>query len=1219
MDSHEKWVHPNNFEPNGLVIKECPSVTRSLDPGRWAIAEERTAELILQIQPNWSSEKRRNDVASYVQRLIAKSMPCQVFTFGSVPLKTYLPDGDIDLTAFSDEPNLKDDDWVESVLDMLRREEKNEHAEYQVKEIQYIQAEVKIIKCLVDNIVVDISFNQLGGLCTLCFLEEVDNLINQNHIFKRSIILIKAWCYYESRILGAHHGLISTYALETLVLYIFHVFNNSFVGPLEVLYRFVEFFSKFDWANFCVSLWGPIPICSLPSMAADPPRKDGAELLLNEMFLHACSTAYSVFPRGQENQEQRFIPKHLNVVDPLRINNNLGRSVNKGNFFRIRSAFSFGAQRLARILECQEENIVGEVNRFFVNTLNRHGKSFHIEAPILDTFYLRQDSKVQDNLRKHNEYPTEHSASEYPQIDESHSSIDISEVLDVDKGLLSPRQMGYEEESRAQVSSGRDQCYNLRKNSSKKKHNEKERIYKANILQNREYVKPQFARTSSSPELTNMSSEAAYLRKHNVATERIKEVPRSRSEHNRKTTCSVVEDCVENCINDEVHKRESSSRLSHHTSDSSHSLGSKTVSSSTKPVVLSGDELTQRHEDAQDFKNWMFSSGVHNYGGHVQMPVSLITHPFASISPSVAGYGPQKYDGTIPLTLSAVRSDWSNAMQYSDGPPEAPPYQQFDPAGVEPEESVGLKVGEGSLEVDHLDEDHGLWTDSNEGSVKEIDDESEDFSTASSRLSPASSNSYRTKASSETSWDKKPSKIKNTARYPVKKKSSSSKNPTTVDKSPRLNDGQPTDHTCVDKCASPSGTSSQVGVHQLPGFGRAHMTYPNSMLPLAPLLVHPGSRQGANHNHAVPVAFYPAGPAVVPFVIYNVNAETEISETTASHDDTEMEKPKFHMSHSSHISDSAKGPEQSRDRNQFGGLHSEECGTDIFNSDFGSHWKNLQYGRFCQNSQMQHLYPPPVYVPPLHLQGHIPSDALRSPYPGSPNVFAHLVPVSAQLPGSSKSAGVSRQHDGEFTKHRNGTGTYFPNPKVLRDQQSSTSRQYQGDYKHDRNEHHWERDANWNFSSKQRFSGRAQPRYRIDKPNSKVDRSVASGSQTERRHDNFRRKSYQFYRFPKDPSTPKPTWNVHYDAHYPVNETHSKYHNAVSQSGNALPPLVMIYPYPQTVAYGTRIEPVQFGSVGPQHFVGADEIQEFSGYQGETGPPSPDYASPPRFPRDTGV
>lgn len=33
--------------------------------------------------------------------------------------------------------------------------------------------QVKLVKCLVQNIVVDISFNQLGGLCTLCFLEQV--------------------------------------------------------------------------------------------------------------------------------------------------------------------------------------------------------------------------------------------------------------------------------------------------------------------------------------------------------------------------------------------------------------------------------------------------------------------------------------------------------------------------------------------------------------------------------------------------------------------------------------------------------------------------------------------------------------------------------------------------------------------------------------------------------------------------------------------------------------------------------------------------------------------------------------------------------------------------------------------------------------------------------------------------------------------------------------
>lgn len=33
--------------------------------------------------------------------------------------------------------------------------------------------QVKLVKCLVQNIVVDVSFNQIGGLCTLCFLEQV--------------------------------------------------------------------------------------------------------------------------------------------------------------------------------------------------------------------------------------------------------------------------------------------------------------------------------------------------------------------------------------------------------------------------------------------------------------------------------------------------------------------------------------------------------------------------------------------------------------------------------------------------------------------------------------------------------------------------------------------------------------------------------------------------------------------------------------------------------------------------------------------------------------------------------------------------------------------------------------------------------------------------------------------------------------------------------------
>lgn len=51
-------------------------------------------------------------------------------------------------------------------------------------------AQVRLVKCMIDNIVVDISFNQLGGICTYGFLERVNNELIPNHLFKMSIILV---------------------------------------------------------------------------------------------------------------------------------------------------------------------------------------------------------------------------------------------------------------------------------------------------------------------------------------------------------------------------------------------------------------------------------------------------------------------------------------------------------------------------------------------------------------------------------------------------------------------------------------------------------------------------------------------------------------------------------------------------------------------------------------------------------------------------------------------------------------------------------------------------------------------------------------------------------------------------------------------------------------------------------------------------------------------
>ncbi|TKY73931.1 nucleotidyltransferase protein [Spatholobus suberectus] len=233
----------------------------SIDEELRQMAEERAQEILWTIEPNVLSEVNRKDVIDYVQRLIRGSYGAEVFPFGSVPLKTYLPDGDIDLTALSHED--AEEDLAQAVCNILQS---GDDPEYQVKDIQYIRAQVQLVKCTVKNIAVDITFNQMAGLYTLCFLEQVDQLVGRNHIFKRSIILIKAWCYYESRLLGGHHGLLSTYAIEILVLYIINRFHSSVRGPLEVLYIFLDYYGTFDWDHNYISIWGPKALPSLPEI-----------------------------------------------------------------------------------------------------------------------------------------------------------------------------------------------------------------------------------------------------------------------------------------------------------------------------------------------------------------------------------------------------------------------------------------------------------------------------------------------------------------------------------------------------------------------------------------------------------------------------------------------------------------------------------------------------------------------------------------------------------------------------------------------------------------------------------------------------------------------------------------------------------------------------------------------------------------------------------------
>lgn len=67
----------------------------------------------------------------------------QVFPYGSVPLKTYLPDGDIDFTAING--NNANESLALGVFSLLQREENLADAEFKVTDTQYIDAEVVLV------------------------------------------------------------------------------------------------------------------------------------------------------------------------------------------------------------------------------------------------------------------------------------------------------------------------------------------------------------------------------------------------------------------------------------------------------------------------------------------------------------------------------------------------------------------------------------------------------------------------------------------------------------------------------------------------------------------------------------------------------------------------------------------------------------------------------------------------------------------------------------------------------------------------------------------------------------------------------------------------------------------------------------------------------------------------------------------------------------------
>lgn len=316
------------------------------------------AELLNRHSPHQETLHNRYSIYKLIKASIYRALEkklIKVTVYGSLPLRTFLNDGDIDITVIT----TPEDSLFSKFL--LQKIKVQLLEDFEISDVQEISADVPLLKFKVFGISIDISINQIGGVRTLIFLEEICRLFPK-HLMKKSIILCKIWGTHYSRVIGSMHGLLGTYALEVLVVFILNKFPEVRKSPMQVFAMLIQFFSQFDWENNIITCCGVVSCCE----NAENLEKTGQGNKKLPLSYEKIACMRKELACGWTTWGNKFV----NVSDPAFPGNNLGKSINFTTFPRIKFSFQ----------------VAGEVLRSQgVEALFQH---YHPQVSIVQTFRM---------------------------------------------------------------------------------------------------------------------------------------------------------------------------------------------------------------------------------------------------------------------------------------------------------------------------------------------------------------------------------------------------------------------------------------------------------------------------------------------------------------------------------------------------------------------------------------------------------------------------------------------------------------------------------------------------------------------------------------------------------------------------------------------------------------------------------------------------------------
>jgi hypothetical protein len=185
----------------------------------------------------------------------------------------------------------------------------------------------------------------------------VDKMIAKDHLLKRSIILLKAWFTYEASFLGSYAACMATYALYVLILFDFNNFNEELRTPMDVFRKFFQIWGSFDWDSNIITMYSPIKSANYYEKLRNECNFEMDRLaLLERMSLAEYKERILLLtPDRLKNRQIMYSAvrltdpqylmmankksmnlKFINIVDPTFSKNNLGKSISKLNYSRIK-------------------------------------------------------------------------------------------------------------------------------------------------------------------------------------------------------------------------------------------------------------------------------------------------------------------------------------------------------------------------------------------------------------------------------------------------------------------------------------------------------------------------------------------------------------------------------------------------------------------------------------------------------------------------------------------------------------------------------------------------------------------------------------------------------------------------------------------------------------------------------------------------------------------